>query len=142
MSARFARSFQGKTFLSLSSARLYPVSLFQMTNWCRLAYQQQTAVHQAESGETLTDVLTWSGCRGFWYFLIIGSFVGGLLGWLLITRKPVLECSRCGAIVSSLKSLMWVNSRTRCHRKIEILRNFITDSSQKETQDQRPVETG
>jgi hypothetical protein len=29
------------------------------------------------------------------------SFVGGLLGWLLIMKKLVLRCSACGATVSA-----------------------------------------
>jgi hypothetical protein len=31
----------------------------------------------------------------------IGSFVGGLLGWLLVMKKRVLQCSVCGATVSA-----------------------------------------
>jgi hypothetical protein len=36
---------------------------------------------------------------GFSIFVIVTSFVGGLVGWLLIMRKRVLECTHCGAIV-------------------------------------------
>lgn len=38
---------------------------------------------------------------GFAIFLAIASFVGGLLGWLLIMRKRVLQCSVCGATVAA-----------------------------------------
>lgn len=38
---------------------------------------------------------------GFSVMIIIGSFVGGLLGWLLIMRKTVLQCFRCGAVVAA-----------------------------------------
>jgi hypothetical protein len=31
----------------------------------------------------------------------IASFVGGLLGWLLVMRKRVLQCDTCGAIVNA-----------------------------------------
>jgi hypothetical protein len=31
----------------------------------------------------------------------IASFVGGLLGWLLVMKKRVLQCSTCGATVSA-----------------------------------------
>jgi hypothetical protein len=31
----------------------------------------------------------------------ISSFVGGLLGWLLVMKKRVLQCSVCGATVSA-----------------------------------------
>jgi hypothetical protein len=31
----------------------------------------------------------------------IASFVGGLLGWLLVMRKRVLQCNLCGAVVNA-----------------------------------------
>jgi hypothetical protein len=31
----------------------------------------------------------------------IACFVGGLLGWLLMMRKRVLQCPVCGAVVSA-----------------------------------------
>jgi hypothetical protein len=31
--------------------------------------------------------------------LIVLSFVGGLLGWLLVMKKAVLQCNNCGAVV-------------------------------------------
>lgn len=33
--------------------------------------------------------------------VIIASFVGGLLGWLLVMRKSVLQCGVCSAVVST-----------------------------------------
>jgi hypothetical protein len=38
---------------------------------------------------------------GFSVVIMIASFVGGLLGWLLIMRKTVLQCFRCGAVVAA-----------------------------------------
>ena len=38
---------------------------------------------------------------GFSVMIMIGSFVGGLLGWLLVMRKTVLQCFRCGAVVAA-----------------------------------------
>ncbi len=38
---------------------------------------------------------------GFAIVLGIASFVGGLLGWLLVMRKRVLQCSVCRAIVNA-----------------------------------------
>lgn len=32
-------------------------------------------------------------------FILISSIVGGLLGWLLVMKKRVLQCSFCGAII-------------------------------------------
>ena len=34
-------------------------------------------------------------------FVIICSFVGGLLGWLLTMKKKVLKCNSCGAVVDA-----------------------------------------
>jgi hypothetical protein len=36
---------------------------------------------------------------GFAVTVIVSAFVGGLLGWLLVMKKRVLECENCGAIV-------------------------------------------
>lgn len=38
---------------------------------------------------------------GFAVAIGIASFVGGLLGWLLVMRKRVLQCNVCGAIVNA-----------------------------------------
>jgi hypothetical protein len=38
---------------------------------------------------------------GFIIFIGIASFVGGLLGWLLVMRKRVLQCDVCGAVVNA-----------------------------------------
>lgn len=31
----------------------------------------------------------------------ISSFIGGLLGWLLVMKKKVLQCNTCGAVVAA-----------------------------------------
>jgi hypothetical protein len=36
---------------------------------------------------------------GFSIAVIVMSFIGGLLGWLLVMKKKVLECPVCGAVV-------------------------------------------
>lgn len=38
---------------------------------------------------------------GFFIAIGIASFVGGLLGWLLVMRKRVLQCDTCGAVVNA-----------------------------------------
>jgi hypothetical protein len=38
---------------------------------------------------------------GFIIAIGIASFVGGLLGWLLVMRKRVLQCDVCGAVVNA-----------------------------------------
>ncbi|TMP93798.1 MAG: hypothetical protein E6L07_09965 [Verrucomicrobia bacterium] len=73
-----------------------------MMNWYPLTYQQRAAVRDAQLTASAHKVGTGAGTvivGGFSIFVIVASFVGGLLGWLLIMRKRVLECTRCGAIV-------------------------------------------
>lgn len=43
------------------------------------------------------------GGLGIFMGLVIGvcSFVGGLLGWLLVMKKKVLRCNACGAVVDA-----------------------------------------
>jgi hypothetical protein len=38
---------------------------------------------------------------GIFIFFGIASLVGGLLGWLLVMKKDVLQCSHCGAVVAA-----------------------------------------
>ena len=38
---------------------------------------------------------------GFSFFLILVSFTGGLLGWILTMKKRVLKCTSCGATVAA-----------------------------------------
>jgi hypothetical protein len=69
-----------------------------------LNYSQQSAVRESESrisaAKAAPGVAACCG-GGFSVIIIIGSFVGGLLGWLLIMRKTVLQCFRCGAVVTA-----------------------------------------
>lgn len=38
---------------------------------------------------------------GFAILFGVGSFVGGLVGWLLVMKKSVLECGVCKAVVNA-----------------------------------------
>ena len=38
---------------------------------------------------------------GFALLFGIGSFIGGLLGWLLVMKKNILQCHQCGAVVNA-----------------------------------------
>ncbi|MCW5881594.1 MAG: hypothetical protein KIS91_11725 [Anaerolineae bacterium] len=38
---------------------------------------------------------------GIFLCLGVGAFVGGLIGWLLVMKKRVLQCDMCGATVSA-----------------------------------------
>jgi hypothetical protein len=67
-----------------------------------LTSEQRAAVHTAESsrlGQKIGGGAFTAIFGGLFVFIIIASFIGGLLDWLLIMRKRVLQCARCGAIV-------------------------------------------
>jgi hypothetical protein len=38
---------------------------------------------------------------GIFFVVGIGFLVGGLLGWLLVMKKQILQCNRCGAVVAA-----------------------------------------
>jgi hypothetical protein len=65
---------------------------------------QRSAIRKAEievsAAKFGTGAATACGV-GLSFIIGLGSFVGGLLGWLLIMRKTVLQCFRCGAVVAA-----------------------------------------
>jgi len=67
-----------------------------------LGYQDALARAKTPDQAT-TQGVSWFRLFGgtFAIFIGIASFVGGLLGWLLVMRKRVLKCSLCGATVSA-----------------------------------------
>jgi hypothetical protein len=68
-----------------------------------LTPQQRTAVRDAQSVVSAGKAKAGPGALvvagGLCLFVIVMSFVGGLFGWILIMRKRVLQCTRCGAVV-------------------------------------------
>jgi hypothetical protein len=70
----------------------------------RLNSSQQLAVRASElkisTAKAAPGLAACCG-GGFSVMIMIGSFVGGLLGWLLVMRKTVLQCFRCGAVVAA-----------------------------------------
>jgi hypothetical protein len=70
----------------------------------RVTYVQEQAIKDAQSAIR-------TGYAGAGLGVLIGgglaitigitSFVGGLLGWLLVMRKRVLQCCLCGAVVNA-----------------------------------------
>jgi hypothetical protein len=69
-----------------------------------LTSSQQLAVRSAELKLTSPNAVPAAAAccgGGFSVIIVIGSFVGGLLGWLLVMRKTVLQCFRCGAVVAA-----------------------------------------
>jgi hypothetical protein len=69
-----------------------------------LTSSQRLAVRSAELKLTSANAAPAAAAccgGGFSVIIVIGSFVGGLLGWLLVMRKTVLQCFRCGAVVAA-----------------------------------------
>ena len=70
----------------------------------RLSYSQQETVREVER-ESAASTLGAGGGLAFWgglsCFFGAVSLVSGLLGWLLVMKKRVLECAYCGAVVAA-----------------------------------------
>jgi hypothetical protein len=67
-----------------------------------LSPEQQSAIHDAQLSVSAQKVGAGAAtliAGGLSLLIIFTSFVGGLVGWLLIMRKRVLQCIRCGAVV-------------------------------------------
>jgi hypothetical protein len=63
-------------------------------------YSDETIGREKYAASAATNLLHVIG-SGFAIGLGIVSFVGGLLGWLLVMRKRVLQCSLCRAVVNA-----------------------------------------
>ncbi len=69
-----------------------------------LSPEKQSAIHDAQLSASAQRVGAGAATvivGGFSLFIVVASFVGGLLGWLLMMRKRVLQCVRCGAVVAA-----------------------------------------
>lgn len=67
-----------------------------------LTDHQRIALSSAESTITAAKVGAGAGTAivgGLSIGIIVMSLIGGLIGWLLVMRKKVLECPVCSAIV-------------------------------------------
>lgn len=67
-------------------------------------YDQQFAVSTAEA--SLSGAKVGAGAAGvigfgFAIFMIVGSFIGGLIGYLLTMKKQILQCGSCQAVVQA-----------------------------------------
>ncbi len=60
-----------------------------------------SVVSQSATTEKGLAVLATTIGSGFFLFLLVVSFVGGVFGWLLVMKKKVLQCSHCGAVVAA-----------------------------------------
>lgn len=69
-----------------------------------LTAEQKKAVEDADLSYKAQTVGAGAGTAiggGIALFFIACSFGGGLLGWILIMRKKVLQCVRCEAVVAA-----------------------------------------
>lgn len=69
-----------------------------------LSDEQSRAISDVRRSYSAGQLGTGAGAvifGGFGLFVIIASFVGGLLGWLLVMKKGVLQCNRCKVVVAT-----------------------------------------
>lgn len=69
-----------------------------------LSAQQRAAILETQGTMAAGKIGAGAGsviAGGLSIGLIIASFVGGLLGWLLIMKKWVLQCTACSATVAA-----------------------------------------
>lgn len=69
-----------------------------------LSIEQNSAINDARMNLSASKVGTGAGAilgGGIAIFLIIGCFVGGLLGWLLVMKKKVLQCKLCSSVLAA-----------------------------------------
>lgn len=69
-----------------------------------LSQKQRSAILETQATMAASKIGAGAGsviAGGLFIGLIIASFVGGLLGWLLIMKKWVLQCTTCSATVAA-----------------------------------------
>jgi hypothetical protein len=69
-----------------------------------LSVLQKATVERVQSSVAASQIGAGAGTAivgGFGIFFGVVSFVGGLLGWLLVMKKKVLHCTNCGAVVAA-----------------------------------------
>jgi hypothetical protein len=69
-----------------------------------LSKEQRQKLSAAQLNYTAGQAGTGAGVAlagGMSLAMIFGSLVGGLIGWLLIMKKKVLQCTHCSAVVSA-----------------------------------------
>ncbi|PYP50678.1 MAG: hypothetical protein DMD45_10270 [Gemmatimonadetes bacterium] len=81
-----------------------PARSIAVSDTAALNGMQRAAIRSASLSLAASDVGTTVGVglfAGFSIFVVIASLVGGLLGYLLIMKKSVLQCDTCGATVAT-----------------------------------------
>jgi len=69
-----------------------------------LTDQQKTVVESAvmtKQAATIGAGVGTAVAGGLSFGVIVMSFIGGLLGWLLVMKKKILKCNACGSIVAA-----------------------------------------
>jgi hypothetical protein len=69
-----------------------------------LTREQSITIESIQSSITAGSIGAGAGTAiagGVSVFLFVVSLVGGLLGWLLIMKKRILQCNNCGAVTAA-----------------------------------------
>lgn len=105
-------SIKSEAQTKLKTAGVSPAVTAKVLDSKRLSNADRTSL-TASQRQTVEDVQTemTAGTAGagigatiaggFSVFVLISSLVGGLLGWLLVMKKKVLQCTHCGAVVAA-----------------------------------------
>jgi hypothetical protein len=75
-----------------------------VSDTARLTGTQRAAIRSASLTLAASNAGTAIGvgiAAGFSIFVVVASLVGGLLGYLLIMKKSVLQCDNCGATLAT-----------------------------------------
>lgn len=98
--AQYARDLQaaGLSAQQIESARANTIDLDTLTDE---QYDAYTTASLALSGGTIGTGAGVAIGGGMSIGLIIFSFCSGLIGWLLVMKKNVLQCTNCSAIVAA-----------------------------------------
>ena len=107
----------GARFDEVGLSREYLVRLTNLDGEnVEIASDDEIASMTREQRDVLADATTFAmrdrvssgaaalgGAMGIFVFGLIGvgSLVSGLLGWLLVMKKKVLQCTNCGAVVAA-----------------------------------------
>jgi len=67
--------------------------LFSALGFIRMVTLMPSTTGAVTAGATIAG--------GVFIFFGVFSLVGGLLGWLLVMKKDVLQCGHCGAVVAA-----------------------------------------
>lgn len=86
------------------SDRVLAFETIPQTELSRFPEQQRAVVESAQL--SLSAGAVGAGAAGFLsggasVCVGISAFVGGLLGWLLVMKKKVLQCNSCGAVLAA-----------------------------------------